>query len=412
MKARADLAAEMGRNSGAEMGEAEKAKNDGAMIRSSGILKDLIADDKGVIDITSPVNKPFVTAFLNNLPDSERAGLRSANGEISPAGIRRVKSALLGAAFDDNHVIARLTESTDDNIKNVGNAILQAAPQLAEYRSLIDSGQAHGSLDITKDIADAANVLSHLRATGDTVKGYLAQEKLFGDPLSPTANDVLAAFDKYKRSPNKLADVLRSYVDSAKSAGSPDTGGLFGGEDLGTAKGSQERFNQAVSNYERKNPSAPEPPEVVKPPRTNSGTTKPRPDKLISAERVQASKDALKAMGLRLNTGLDPTAIYHLGVIGADHLENGIRAFPKWIAKMREDTGLPLKNAGENNRIYSTAYTLLRKTVSDAQQKILSPLLQEQLGGMFKNKAAAAQFVKDIADADDHNPDPKRTNTE
>ncbi len=224
---RAALASEMGASPVAARSETEVAAEDGKRLRDTGLISRVAAGANGDLNVRE--NRDFVRQFMASVPEGERAALVQGDGSLSAQGLRRVRNAVLSSAYDDHAAVTRIAESTDDNVTGVGRAMTATAPEMARLKQTIASGDAH-PLDITGDIAAAANKLSDLRARGQGVPEYLAQEQMFGPDLSSVGEKLLKDFDAFRRSPARIADLLRSYAQAAQDAGSPKQSGLFGDE--------------------------------------------------------------------------------------------------------------------------------------------------------------------------------------
>ena len=135
-------------------------------------------------DILTVANRDFVNKFLREIVNpAEKGKYVDKNGAISQEGVTRIKNAIFAKAYGNTLAIEKLAESTDNNVKNITNALLAVAPRMAQMKSDIENGILH-PLDITEDIGAAIIKLSFLRENGDTVQGYLRQTTLFGEELS------------------------------------------------------------------------------------------------------------------------------------------------------------------------------------------------------------------------------------
>ena len=83
---------------------------------------------------------------------NEKARYMSSDGSISQEGVSRIKNAVFARAYGDSSVIEKMAESTDNNAKNITNAMLVVAPQFAKMRVKINAGSLH-KLDITDEIS-------------------------------------------------------------------------------------------------------------------------------------------------------------------------------------------------------------------------------------------------------------------
>ena len=178
-------------------------------------------------DILTVANRDFVNKFLREVVNpSDMGNYSDKNGTISQAGVTRIKNAIFAKAYGNTLAIEKLAESTDNNVKNITNALLAVAPRMAQMKSDIENGKLH-PLDITEDIGAAIIKLSFLRENGDTVQGYLQQTTLFGEELSDISKDILNIFDTYKRSAKKLTFIFNNYIDKVELLGDPNQGNYF-----------------------------------------------------------------------------------------------------------------------------------------------------------------------------------------
>ncbi len=224
---RAALASEMGASPVASRSETEIAVEDGKRLRDTGLIDRVTPGETG--DLNTAENRQFVRDFLATVPESERAALVQDDGRLSSQGLRRAKNAVLSAAYDDATTVSRLAESTDDNIRGVSNALLSTAPRFAKLKQGIAKGDRF-DVDITGDIAEAANALSDVRRKGQSVTEYLSQGEMFGDGISPEARKLLAYMDANKRAGSRVSELLRAYGDAADGLGDPKQETLFGGD--------------------------------------------------------------------------------------------------------------------------------------------------------------------------------------
>ena len=223
----ADLAKRSNDPVTATMSAPEQALRDAAALTPD-VLALYKANEAG--DINTAANRQFVGEVLARLPQNDLGGLVDAHGGLSQAGVRRVENALLAAAYGDAEALAKITESTDSNIRNVGRAMLDAAPEIAAQRSAMEAGHLY-NLDISSDVAAAARKLSSLRSAGKvSVADFLAQSDLPGvdtEKLSPEARLLLKAFDENTRSSTRIGDILRAYAKGVDAEGAPQQPGLF-----------------------------------------------------------------------------------------------------------------------------------------------------------------------------------------
>ncbi|WP_244783168.1 lytic transglycosylase domain-containing protein [Acinetobacter sp. F-1] len=206
----------------AQYSATERAVSDSDRLPDASLLK---INNDGSINLDGSMD--FVRGFVGSLPKSEQGTVITGDGRLSQEGKRRIESAIMQRAYNDSSLIGRLAENLDDDSKTVLNALLRAAPQLAQLDSLVKQGGRHQNT-LAKDLAQAAQKLSDLKANGQTVPDYLNQGQLIDDGLSPGARDFLNVFDQNKRSTKAIGENIQSKIDEIDAMGDPRQGSLFG----------------------------------------------------------------------------------------------------------------------------------------------------------------------------------------
>jgi hypothetical protein len=171
-------------------------------------------------DIASAANRPFVREALARLPQAERAGLYDQSGALSAEGRRRLEAALTARAYGDADLLARALEATDNNIRAIGGAMMDAAASWARMRDAALSGAIPAHMDITDDLLAAARLVARARDSGMKVADLAAQAGMFGDDLSSIGRALLEGFfrDPEMRRPvarGSIGQFLRDYADEA-----------------------------------------------------------------------------------------------------------------------------------------------------------------------------------------------------
>lgn len=219
---RAEFARQANASTVAQMSPSEQAKSDASRIDS---MEDLTPDDGG--DFSNAASKPFIRRFMSRLPATEQAGMIDATGNLSTAGYARVRNAVLAKAYGDSPVLSRMTESMDDNLRNVSRALMLAAPKVAAMREAVGAGNRFDA-DITPDLMSAVEELSRLKDSGTSVDDALAQAGMFGDKYSAEARALLQFLAANMRRPRKIAEFITAYMDALDAAGDPNQGSLLG----------------------------------------------------------------------------------------------------------------------------------------------------------------------------------------
>lgn len=212
----------------AEMSPVERAKADAQMLDDA-----TMATLEGG-DVTLARNAGFVKAFISQLTEAERGAMQQADGTLSLAGERRIEGALLARAYGGNPeaagLLAKILESTENDVKTVTGALMDAAPDIARMRASIEAGKADKSFDITAEIIKAVNELIAIKRTGRKLFDAMSQVDAF-NPRDPKVTEILKAFmdDKMTRmaSRDTIARTLKNYADEAQRL-NLEQGDIFG----------------------------------------------------------------------------------------------------------------------------------------------------------------------------------------
>lgn len=219
---RVEFARQANASTVAAMSPTEQARSDAARIDS---LEDLQPDEHG--DFSGAGSRDFVRRFMARLPATEQAGMIDSSGRLSTAGYARVRNAVLARAYGDSPVLARMTESLDDNLRNISRALIASAPRVAQMRDAIAAGVRHDA-DLTPHILSAVEELSRLKEEGRSVEDELAQAGLLGDKYSAETADVMRFLADNIRRPRRIADFIAATVQALDAAGDPHQASMFG----------------------------------------------------------------------------------------------------------------------------------------------------------------------------------------
>lgn len=206
----------------AQYSASERAVSDIDRLPDASLLK---INNDGSINLDGSMD--YVRSFVNQLPKSEQAAAITTEGRLSQDGKRRIESAIMQSAYGDSSLVMRLAENIDDDSKTVLNALLRAAPQLAQLDALVKQGGRYANT-LANDLSQAAQKLSDLKANGLTVRDYLNQNQLIDDGLSLGARDFLNVFDSNKRSAKGIGDNIQTKINEIEAKGDPRQGSLFG----------------------------------------------------------------------------------------------------------------------------------------------------------------------------------------
>jgi hypothetical protein len=135
----AKLARDLNTSTIAAYSATERAMADAARMDSR-IMSLLNPDEDGNINTTA--NKDFIQGFIANVvPDNERGAAITGSGLLSQDGLERAEYAIFAAAYKDADLMQRMSESLDNDMKNVTNGLLDIAPKVMQTQAAVDAGQ-------------------------------------------------------------------------------------------------------------------------------------------------------------------------------------------------------------------------------------------------------------------------------
>lgn len=212
---------------GSRLGASEQAKVDAGKISLS-VLERYVPNDNG--DLQTAANREFLRGILNNiLSDNDMNAYLDEQGGINADGLQRIKRALFQAAYGNDELIAKMAEDTDDEIKNITNALTTAAPIVARVNAKMAQGKLN-EYDLAKTIADTVSRYNSLRKNNEPIEHYLSQQSMFSDyEIAPEVAEMLKVLDEYKRKSRKLAQYFNRMCEIIEKQGDPNQGALFDG---------------------------------------------------------------------------------------------------------------------------------------------------------------------------------------
>ncbi|WP_347455715.1 PLxRFG domain-containing protein [Acinetobacter thermotolerans] len=183
-------------------------------------------------DITSAANRDFVNRFVTEIvPTSERGKMLSAGTGLTQDGQRRINAALVAAAYNDTFIVDQVFESTESDIKAIGNALTDIAGYWARMRDAAENGLIPKDLDVTPNLVEAVHLVQKARVTNTKLADLVAQDDIFSGAVDPVTLDFLSVFyrgDKYTRARGRerVADALNHYAQQAMQQSNGEN--LFG----------------------------------------------------------------------------------------------------------------------------------------------------------------------------------------
>jgi hypothetical protein len=203
-----------------------------AMADAEGLGDDLLGMVEGP-DLNGAGNRRFVRAFLDRVASDDLNRLTTGDGRLSEAGLDRIGAAMTAKAFGSRGLVEALFEATDSNIKAIGKALAQAAPEWAAMRAAVARGEAPAALDPTEALIAAVEFVRHVRQRGgnlaETLELTIGQYDAFsGAAMTPETEAFIRSFfrtgkegDTLWRSPRSaasLAEGLRWLAGEVRKA--------------------------------------------------------------------------------------------------------------------------------------------------------------------------------------------------
>lgn len=195
------------------MSAAEEARAEARMVDD-----EVLANYRGG-DINSASNRDMVRSFIRKLPPSAQNRMLNSNGGLTVDGQRRFQNALFSRAYGDDRLLTRMAESPEDDMRSVTNALATAAPRVAQLRNAIERGEVSPDVDFTEDLRRALENIADMRARGQSLVDYRAQQDAFAEPDSALTEALMDAFfneQGTRLAPKKrMQDFLDQFVTEA-----------------------------------------------------------------------------------------------------------------------------------------------------------------------------------------------------
>lgn len=210
---------------GAKLGGAEQAKADADRLKLS-TLEQFV--DNGTGEFMNPSNREFRRAAASDVfSDAEGNSVFNDKGDLSPTGAFRIRNAIFAKAYNDNYLLTQLSEATDNNSKNIMNAMIAAAPEVAKVNEGIKNGILYPDYDISDVITKTAKTIMSLRNEGKPLSFHLQETDLFSQGESEAERLVLEFIERNKFKSRTIADMYKGACDRIFAVGSPKQSKLF-----------------------------------------------------------------------------------------------------------------------------------------------------------------------------------------
>ena len=164
-------------------------------------------------DLNTAENQEFIQQFTTHVvPSGEQDTVMQGNSQVSQAGVRRMQYALFHYAYNDTALLERLAESTDNNAKNITNAMVGTAGKVAQLQTEIGRGEVQ-DLGLQHAITDAVNLYLDAKAGKQTVEDAAGQLTM-GDNGPEAQHDGLTVnLAKFMEANNRSGKQIRDFID-------------------------------------------------------------------------------------------------------------------------------------------------------------------------------------------------------
>lgn len=239
-----ELAEELNVSSTATYSATERAMSDAR--KMEGVLDLIVPNDDG--DINTAANRAFIQAFIQSVvPENERGDMLDTDGLLSKKGLERAENAIFAYAYGDPTLMEKYSESLDNDMKNVTNALMQSAPAAVALQSGIRDGTLY-DIPAVKTVLKALEIFSEAKRAKKTVEEQANQLSIL-EPEDQDAGELACFIDRNKRSAKQLRIAFNSLYEEIESYGDPNQESFFGGENHdihGALEGAIKRYETAT----------------------------------------------------------------------------------------------------------------------------------------------------------------------
>lgn len=213
---------------GQRMSASEQAKTDAKKIKPS-TLNMYQPNESGEL---MGNNKYFLGKLLEDiLPADERNAYYTEDGSISKDGLMRAQRALFALAYGNDKLIDTFAETTNEQSKNLINALNANAATIAKLQRMIENGNAH-DLKLRDNLVNAINALRSAVLDGKPAERIWKETSMFEEAeLTPETKALAKAMDGFRKSGKKLTNFIAQLADNNLRHGDPKQETMFDGAD-------------------------------------------------------------------------------------------------------------------------------------------------------------------------------------
>lgn len=175
---------------------------------SDALVNELMPFDS---EITRANNEKFILNFVRDvIPNNDQGSVLDSKGNLSKKGRERIEYAIFAYAYEDSDILERLSELTDNNVKNITNSLMNASGKAARFRTLAKNGNIPNN-PVIDTILEGVNIFIQSRENGyRNVADYLSQSQF---SIDENGNFVSS---EHSSEAEWFADFIDNNVRSAK----------------------------------------------------------------------------------------------------------------------------------------------------------------------------------------------------
>jgi hypothetical protein len=179
--------------------------------------------------ITKEENSDFLVRFMGSaIPRNEHAAYTLPDGTPNKAFADRLDAAFVKKAYSSSKLMDTLLASPESEIKSIGRAMNDAAPDMARLRAKIDAGMVDKGHDLPTAVAEAAQFIENARKQGVKPMDALKQNDFLETP-HPLRNAIIEMMHTETGRQVGGARLGEALGEMAREAAKSETTGLFGG---------------------------------------------------------------------------------------------------------------------------------------------------------------------------------------
>ena len=205
-------------------------------------------------DLNTAENREFIQQFTTHVvPSGEQDTVMQGNSQVSQAGVRRMQYALFHYAYNDTALLERLAESTDNNAKNITNAMVGTAGKVAQLQTEIGRGEVQ-DFGLQSAITNAVNLYLDAKAGKQTVDDAAGQLTM-GDNGPEAQHDGLTVnLAKFMEANNRSGKQIRDFIDILVDVNmnmAAETATEVSMFDTGDQQTQEDLYDEAVTAYDQ-----------------------------------------------------------------------------------------------------------------------------------------------------------------